>query len=203
MALRTPSTFSERGLAHWFWVCALALVSTNSYALYTEALVNIQHRQITLTIGSATTAIDTVSFPVAAANVGLGPVTGTPSILITLSVRKPGSAAKPITGTQTLTVDSSSPLSCVAGSGCGSTTIPMSTIGWTSVVLQTGANAGKDIQNGSFNGSASQVLSNTSIPNTSEREMTITNTLTFTFSNAAVYPAGTYRSRVVFTASSI
>ena len=90
-------------------------------------------------------------------------------------------------------------MSCVSG-GCGSTIIPFSTVSWVSNNLQGGANAGLDIQSGSFNDSAAQGLVALTVPAGSD-SVTIRNVLVFTYSNATLYPSGTYSGRVTFTAT--
>jgi hypothetical protein len=102
-------------------------------------------------------------------------------------------------GTQVLklTVNSAAGLACRGGSGCGSTVIPFSTIGWAA--HEKSSYATVDIQNGRFSGSATQTLAHFYCCGIGTVEMA--NTLVFTYDNATLYPAGRYEGRVVFTAS--
>lgn len=96
-----------------------------------------------------------------------------------------------------LTVDSSVGLTCVAGSGCGSTLMPFSTIGWTAYnndsIYPT-----FDIQTGQFNGSNAQTLANFYV---SGGSLTMTNVLVFHYNSTTIYPAGQYTGRVTYTAA--
>jgi hypothetical protein len=186
----------------------LALSSPAEAVITFTSTINFTTRDVTLRVGSAGT-IDTVTFNVLNGNVAPNPtaIIGVPS----------GPTTSPAGGTEVniqadvpwlsavnvrLNVDSSATLACVGGSGCGSTAIPFTTISWTSANLATGANAGQDIQSGSFNGSANQTLS--TIPVSTAilgSNVVMSNVLTFSYSNTTLYPAGQYRGRVVFTAS--
>ena len=96
-----------------------------------------------------------------------------------------------------MTVDSTAGLVCVGGSGCGTTIVPFDSVSWISNNKQAGPNAGLDIQNGSFNGSANQSLVNLVL----SPSVTLSNVLVFQYNNSTLYPAGQYRGRVIYTAS--
>lgn len=163
---------------------------------------------ITLRVGSAGGTIDEVRFDVSNANVAPSPGViagaGAGAIAITVSADK-GSLFGPTVAT--LTASSSAGLPCITPASCGSTVIPFSAISWVSANLDTGTNAGNDIQNGSFDGSASQQLAQFALPGllqtlflgSSRTQMT--NTLSFSYVNGTLYPAGSYRGRVTFTAT--
>jgi len=171
---------------------------------------------ISLRVGSAS-AIDTVQFNVSGNNVGLTPVpvTGSPAIDIYVTPTRPVSTSgtsRPVT----LQVDSSAGLTCQSGS-CGSTIIPFSKISWT-VSNSSGSGSG-DIQNGQFTGAANQQIASFDANATycsgiinllgicilgswyyQSNTMNATR-LTFTYANDAIYPAGSYKGTVYFTAS--
>ncbi|WP_295527619.1 hypothetical protein [uncultured Pseudacidovorax sp.] len=163
---------------------------------------------ITLRVGSAGGTIDEVSFNVSNANVAPSPGViagaGAGAIAVTVSADK-NSLFGPTVAT--LTASSSAGLPCITPASCGSTVIPFSSISWVSANLDTGTNAGNDIQNGSFDGSASQQLAQFALPGllqtlflgSSRTQMS--NTLSFSYANSTLYPAGSYRGRVTFTAT--
>lgn len=165
-----------------------------------------------LQVGTAGATVDTVQFNVTGNNVGLTPtaVAGSPAIDITVKPMRPANAstlgtARPVT----LRVDSSTALSCQGG-GCGSTSIPFSKISWTATNnVGTG-----DIQNGQFNGTASQQIASFNAYATVcalgvlvcllwdyQSNVLSATRLTFSYANDTIYPAGTYRGTVKFTAS--
>lgn len=171
---------------------------------------------ISLQVGSAS-AIDTVQFNVSGNNVGLTPtpVTGSPAIDISVTPTRPistDSTARPVT----LQVNSSAGLTCQSTS-CGTTIIPFSKISWTAS-NNSGSGSG-DIQNGQFNGAANQQIASFNANATycsgiinllgvcilgswfyQSNTMNATR-LTFTYANDVVYPAGSYKGTVYFTAS--
>ena len=173
------------------------------------------NRKITMRVGSANMVNNVVTFNVANANVGPNPtpVTGVPSA----GANPPPSpaqtngvevnAAAVFTNTNgntvTVTVNSSVALQCVTSSGCGSTTIPFSSIKWTSYNLDTFYGGGSDIQSGSFTGSALQQLSKVTWTGGSNANgsTTLRNVLVFEYDNATLYPAGQYTGTVTFTAT--
>lgn len=79
----------------------------------------------------------------------------------------------------------------------GSTVIPFNTVSWTSY-NHAAPYATLDIQNGTFDGSASQPLALRTLTNTS---IAMSNVLIFQYDNATFYPAGQYTGRVVYTAT--
>lgn len=165
-------------------------------------------RQLIMRVGSANATVNKVVFDVLNANVSPNPVP---------VVGVPGSGApatSPTGGVEVyvrtrnqnqggkftnliLTVDSSAGLACVGGSGCGATLIPFNTISWVSYDQDT-TYVGFDIQNGRFDGSASQVLTNYWMDDVS---VEMSNVLVFTYDNATLYPAGLYLGRVIYTAT--
>lgn len=192
--------------------CALWLAPVSpADAVFTRVELGSAPRSLTLQVGSAT-AVDNVVFNVsgsAAAAMPRAPITNpTPaSVNISITTNRVTSSYEPWV---TLTANSSSGLVCVPGSGCGATTIPFSTISWTS----TNADAsGLDIQNGAFNGSAAQQLARYQNNysectiwfifcwQTTSFNTNMGNTLRFVYSNAALLPAGEYRGTVTFTAT--
>ena len=165
-------------------------------------------------VGSANTAVNNITFNVTNTNVspspvpvtgvpgGGAPVTSTPNgIEVQVVTRMPLSLFG--TDTMTLSVNSSAGLTCVAGSGCGSTIIPFNTISWTSYNVDP---SGQDIQSGAFTGSANQQLvsynQNTGLFNGGQ-SVTMTNVLVFQYNNATLYPAGRYTGRVTYTATNL
>jgi len=162
-------------------------------------------RQLIMRVGSANATVNKVVFDVLNANVSPNPVpvvgvpgSGAPAtsptggVEVFLQTRNSASAT-----TIFLNADSSAGLTCVGGSGCGSTVIPFNTISWTSYNLDT-TYPGLDIQSGRFSGSSSQQLIGVIATGVSVR---FSNVLVFTYDNATLYPAGQYLGRVTYTAS--
>lgn len=156
-------------------------------------------------VGAAGAVVNTVTFNVAGANVAPSAVavTGTPDagtpattpvngteVTLTAGLVNPGGQRV------TLTVDSSAGMSCVAGTGCGTTVIPFNTVNWTSYNHVTFPTF--DIQDGTFTGATNQQLSNYTV---SGGSITMSNVLIFQYNNATLYPAGQYRGRVIYTAT--
>ena len=175
-----------------------------SWALFTfSAYLNT--RRLTLQVGSTNSTIDRVTIdvpgnaispnPSAVNGSSNGPST-TPAggVEIRAYMGYTNSAAS---NSFRLTVNSSTGLSCVSGSGCGSTIMPFSTIGWTSYnhdsIYPT-----FDIQDGQFNASSAQTLANFNVLGGS---LTMTNILVFNYNSATIYPAGQYTGRVTYTAT--
>lgn len=172
-------------------------------AVFTFSNVNVARRQVTLRIGTNTAGvIDNVAFNVAGAALAGGAVASTSGgVLVQVIVRKPQTSGAALA--QSLTVNTSAGLTCVSGSGCGTTVIPFSSISWVSVVQETGTYANWDIPDGTFTGASAQTLYNVNVNPAFEGVMTSTNTLTFSYANATVYPSGSYTGRVIFTAASL
>ncbi|MBC5785116.1 hypothetical protein H8N03_19370 [Ramlibacter sp. USB13] len=171
---------------------------------------------VTLRVGSANNTINRVTFTVNNANVmpTPTPVIGTPSAGTPPTSPAGGVEIEVITRntaslfdrrTMRLTVNSSTPLQCVAGSGCGTTVIPFTDIRWTSYNLEAGNNAGQDIQTGSFDGSGAQQLAiyESVILFGFGSSITMRNVLVFQYDNTTLYPSGRYLGRVVYTASNL
>lgn len=161
---------------------------------------------ITLQVGSAA-AIDEVVFDIRGTNAGLNPaaVTATAQpITVRISPSRPAilfTETRPVT----LTVDSSVGLACITAATCGGTVIPFSTISWTSSNA-TSPDQG-DIQDGTFSSTASQTLANFNAARwvllLFNDTRLMSNTLTFRYANSTVYPAGSYRGTVRFTATMV
>lgn len=165
-------------------------------------------RLVQLQVGATGPTINNVTFNVTGASTSPTPlpVVGMPDAS-TPSTAPPGGVRIRMlgrwnSGTQRmrLSVDSAAGLACVGGTGCGSTVIPFNTIGW--IAGEKSNFTGFDIQNGTFSGSATQPLVDfVCCALFSEQNFEMANTLVFTYDNATLYPAGSYRGRVVFTAS--
>lgn len=207
MSARLPSLLRGAALA-----AALACTLTPAGAVYT--FTDLGTRSVVLRVGSANTTVNNVTFTVTGADMNAGtPVTGVPGagapasspaggIEIQVTTKMPLSLVG--SDTMTLTVDSSrGGLACVAGSGCGTTIIPFTAIGWRSLNKDA---TGQDIQDGAFNGTATQVLATytvyTGFPWTGQSP-TMTNVLVFQYDNAQLYPAGRYTGRVTYTATNV
>lgn len=192
-------------------ITLLCLLAPDVFAVFTWGSLTTR-RIITMQVGSATPgSVNSVTFDVSNSAVSPSPVaiTGTPSntpgtpatspsngVYVRMTAQIPTVSANSWTSV-VLTVDSSAGLACVGGSGCGSTIIPSNTISWTSYDKDT-TYAGLDIQDGAFNGSASQTLTNFYVAGGS---LTMSNVLVFQYANSTLYPAGQYRGRVTYTAS--
>ncbi|HYP83516.1 hypothetical protein [Variovorax sp.] len=169
---------------------------TNAYGSY----------GLTLQVGSAN-AIDEIVFNVAGNNVGLtpAPVAGTNSSTNQAGVTVRVTPSRPFFGLQpdtvTLTVDSSLALSCQTPATCSGVSIPFTSIRWTSTDASSSAGANIDIQNGTFSGTAGQQLARFDPVALLQGSRQLSNTLNFEYANSTVYPAGTYRGTVRFTAT--
>jgi hypothetical protein len=190
--------------------------SAPAHAVFTFTGALLPPRQIALRVGSANATVNNVTFDVNSASLFLNPqpVTGAPGNGTPATAPAGGTeiqiaAQTPWllfgSSTLTLTVDSSAGLSCVGGTGCGTTIIPFTTVSWTSYNKDTASScAGQDIQNGTFTGGGSQQLAQCNVGNAgllSGYVVTLSNVLVFQYSNATFYPAGQYTGRVVFTAT--
>lgn len=202
----------------WLRVLVFGLLAlcftTQASAVITVTAGYTGVRTITMRVGTATPGvIDVVQFNVAntpngnsqvfAASVngnGVPLAASTGAVTIAINMRTPVSL-----GTQTFstTVTSPASLTCVSG-GCGATTIPFSTISWTSTTVVGAANYLFDIQNAAFIPGTTQSL-NTFTPGTTTMgggfNVNWTNSMTFSYTSAIAYPAGNYTGRVVYTAT--
>lgn len=184
-------------------VVASVLACSQAGAVFTF-LPYANPRFIQLQVGSAGATINNVTFNVMGSNTSPNPfpVQGIPSVGTPATAPAGGVRVRMRgqwnSGNQrlTLSVDSAAGLACVGATGCGSTVIPFNTISW--VAHEKVNFTAFDIQNGSFNGSATQQLANFTVSGAS---IEMANTLIFTYNNATLYPAGSYLGRVVFTAS--
>ena len=165
---------------------------------------------VTMTVGSPQrNRINSVDFTVTNSNLrqAPAPVTGipssdTPATTVANGVSVTVEAVVPWWESNTwnqldLHVDSSVALSCVAGSGCGSTLIPFSEISWRTY-NKDAQYANFEIQDGRFDGSSNQKLFDFSFRGGSLR---FSNDLVFSYDNDTLYPAGHYRGQVTYTVS--
>lgn len=127
-------------------------------------------------IGTSGGTIDKVTFTLTAGNVGNGtPVVGTPSILVNVAARGPGSRSVQ------LVADSSVQMSN------GASTLPFSQISWSA--------SDADIPSGTFSGASGQLLV------TFFANFQLFNIHTFQYANTQVLQPGTYTGRVTYTVS--
>ena len=163
-------------------------------------------RQITMRVGSAGGTVNNVTFNVTGANISPTPlaVTGIPGggapvtspaggteVTLTAGLVSPGGQRV------TLTVNSSAGMTCVGGTGCGTTIIPFSTVSWTAF-NHDATYPSFDIQNGTFTGATNQTLTNYTVGGGS---ISMSNVLIYQYNNATVYPSGQYTGRVIYTAT--
>lgn len=193
----------------WHWVVALALLlglpMSEALAVFTWGALG-SPRSLTLQIGSNNSTVNKVTFDVFNDQVApnASPITGVPDTVGTITptiansvdiriatvIRSADAAGVGLY----LKADSSVGLTCVAGSGCGSTVIPFNTISWTAYAHDA-TYPTLDIQNGTFNG-GSQTLINVIF---SGQSISMAQSLVFAYANATVYPAGQYTGQVVYT----
>jgi hypothetical protein len=171
---------------------------------------------LTLRVGSADTVQNRVKFDVQGVQLypNPTPVTGVPQSGAPVTSPPGGieievdlqNAGKPDANrTVSLRANSSAGLACAAPT-CGTISIPMTTISWTSYNLQASGNGlGKDIQDGRFDGSTGQLLAQFQAVNVfgSARSITMKNVLIFQYDNLTLYPQGHYVGVVTFTASAV
>ena len=195
---------------------ALLLLSMSGYSVSAHAVLtwgSLGTRQsISLQVGSTTTGnVNSVNFDVSNALVTPNntSVQGTPSS-DTPSTSPAGGV--PIIFTATMTsrasnnfvdvkVTATTPvgLTCVSGSGCGSTVIPFNTISWMAYGNGTDANSlVTDVKSGTFVNNGTQNLSYAGYKGGSP---TVSNHLIFNYNASTIYPAGRYTGRVTYTAT--
>lgn len=215
----TPLVFARvlKDIARTWGRAAVVMATTSliavdaAHAIFIDTPIG-SPRRIILRVGSANTTVNTVTFNVLNANVSPSPaaVTGVTgggapatSPANGIEVNVDARFTNTTGNTVRLTVDSSAGLTC-SGGGCGSTIIPFSTISWVSYNQDTNF-PGRDIQNGAFNGTSSQSLSNVTWTggSASNGSTTMSNVLVFQYNNATLFPAGNYTGRVIFTASNL
>jgi hypothetical protein len=165
-------------------------------------------RFIQLQVGASGGTVNTVGFRVTGAHTSPTPqaVPGVPDALAPATTPSGGVRVRLrgqwASGNQTLRllVDSAAGMACVAGSGCGSTVIPFTTVRWVSHERESAPGyAGWDIQSGGFDGGTAQQLVGM-ICCFTNRSVEVANTLVFSYGNTTLYPAGRYRGTVTFTA---
>jgi len=171
---------SHRIVALGFLVLAGAIVIPLAQAQ--QITITGPPPQLHLAVGTLGTAVDTVTFTLPANLVGNGTsIAGSQTVLIQVAARRTAGTGGPTT--VLLLANSATPLTS------GANTIPMTEISWTS--------ANGIIPAGTFNGTATQQLFSFFAPNGTTRQE---DTHTFFYANTRVYPAGTYTSRVTYTA---
>ena len=184
---------------------ATLLLTTDAFAVFTfSAYAPV--RQITMRVGSAGGTVNNVTFNVTGANISPTPlaVTGTPGggapvtspaggteVTLTAGLVSPGGQRV------TLTVNSSAGMTCVGGTGCGTTIIPFTTVSWTAF-NHDATYPSFDIQNGTFTGATNQTLTNYTVGGGS---ISMSNVLIYQYNDATVYPSGQYTGRVIYTAT--
>lgn len=196
-------------------VLAGACFVSDAAAVVTFVIGYTGVRTLTMRVGTPTAgAIDTVQFnvdgptagnslPTAPSRNGDGVAINASSagVPISMQMRVPAGNTPQIFG---MTVTSPVALNCVSG-GCGSTSIPFSSIRWTVNPAPSGGNSNFDFQNGTFAGGTTQSLNNFPINATTNLPFAATlefsSTLNFNYINTTAYPAGNYSGTVVYTAT--
>ena len=180
---------------------ALLLPPEPAGAVITTTLLSLSANRLVLRVGSALGTIDIVDFAVIgdAIRPNAVPVVSPNTVAIVMTAEKSLLLGLNLNSAR-LTVDSSAGMACVPGSGCGSVTIPFTTVSWQT---QNPDVSGLDIRSGAFTGDAGQQIALFGLPlltNLSSSTV-MNNLLSFSYANSTLYPAGTYRGRVVFTAT--
>lgn len=206
------------GHSAWAALAVCASAGLPAHAVITTVTDTGSNYSLYLRVGSEV-GVDTVTFDVTGNNVGLTPtaVVGTPAIDVWVTPLRPAtssSTARPVT----LRVSSPAFLACQSG-GCGSTQIPFGKISWAASA-NSGPTSG-DIQSTSspFTGGANQLIASFNANAGSycpvwppvlcsifggyvyETNTLQATRMTFSYANDVIYPAGTYRGTVRFTAS--
>ena len=154
----------------------------------------VVRHEITLRVGTnAANSIDIVDFGTIAGDKVGDSATQPTASAVRLDLRARSTAFT--YRTVTLTADSSAGMACISGVCSGSgTIIPFSQVSWTS--NKTAPFLGNfDVQDGSFNGSSAQTLASFTSGSRIQHD------LVFKYNNTTLYPAGSYRGTVRFTAS--
>lgn len=206
-----PSTRTSHFLFSQWWVwgrvalvLGLLLVIPEASAVFTFTNTYSTPKKIVLTVGSTGGIVNKVNFDVSGTVLSPNPVavTGVPSVttggvsngvLVEINTQRPYSPQNLF-----LTMTSPAALSCVSGSGCGSTVIPFDTISWKSYNQDTAYDL--DINDGVFPaaGGQTQLIG---VRISGWNDMTVSNTLVFQYANTTLYPAGQYSGQVTYTAS--
>jgi len=212
--------WQHRAKQHRRLQVAVGLVVFAGCAFDANAVVTITPGytgQLTLTMRVGTPAagvVDTVQFdvvnPVAGNSLSSAPsvngngvaiAASTGGVPISVIMRIPKRDKRQLFS---MTVTSPPALTCVSG-GCGTTTIPFSTISWIATPTPSGNNSAIDFQSGTFVGGSTQSMntfSTTMNPTVDFNATTdISSILTFSYSNVTAYPAGNYSGFVTYTAT--
>ena len=158
----------------------------------------VVRHEITLRVGTnAANSIDIVDFGTIAGDKVGDSATQPTASAVRLDLRARSTAFT--YRTVTLTADSSAGMACISGVCSGSgTIIPFSQVSWTNNAISGGVtptSGSFDVQNGSFNGSSAQTLASFTSGSRIQHD------LVFKYNNTTLYPAGSYRGTVRFTAS--
>ena len=211
--LFAPQMLKWRFMAVGF--LAAACFASDAAAVITIVTGYTGVRTLTMRVGTPTAgAVDTVQFnvdgptagnslPTAASRNGDGVAINASSagVPINMQMRVPAGNTPQIFS---MTVTSPAALNCTSG-GCGSTSIPFSSIRWTVSPPASGPNANFDFQSGTFAGGTTQSLNNfapnagTTLPFAATVDFS--STLNFNYVNTTAYPAGNYSGTVVYTAT--
>ena len=210
----------HRGRRHQRLQIAVGLVAFAGCVFDANAVVTVTAgytgtRTLTMRVGTPTAgAVDIVQFNVvnptvgnslaSAASVngnGVAIAASSGGVQINMNMKVPSGNLNQLF---TMTVTSPPALTCVSG-GCGTTTIPFSTISWIASPTPSGTYATLDIQSGTFTAGSKQSMN--SYPTTTNTALTFAATvdfssiLTFSYSNVTAYPAGNYSGAVTYTAT--
>jgi hypothetical protein len=167
-----------KGYTRFITLMLLGAVAMPSHALRFNVRAGAPF--VFVQVGASTAAVDEVVFNVAGTTAGNGtPIVGAPVVPITVL----GYSGTRRTA-YSVTMNSATGLVNAAG-----VTIPFSDFSWTT--------RDGDLPAGRFDDSASQILQQVSRRGRPARG--ITDYLTFSYANTAVYPGGTYTGRVVYT----
>lgn len=199
----TPGVSATRGWRMRFacacaGVSALAFIPLEAGAVFTDiGTLNQVRHQLLIRVGSNVAgSVDTLNFgTIAGDKVGDGATQPTASTDIEVKAWTFSLGLFNTNRTVTVTADSRGGMTCTTPATCGSVIIPLDKVSWSSSNATAPAGGVFDMQSGVFSGGPSQLLA--TFP--SQRRMQ--NSLTFKFANDTLYPAGTYRGMVTFTAS--
>ena len=200
----------------WRLGIVLLLLSLGGYSISAHAVLTwgslSTPQAISLQVGSTTTGnVNSVNFDVSNALVApnntsvqgtpssdtpsTSPTGGVPIVFSATMTSRASTAYVEVKVTATTPVG----LTCVSGSGCGSTVIPFSTISWVAYGNGTDANSlVTDVKSGTFVNNGTQNISYAGYKGGSP---TVSNSLIFNYNASTIYPAGRYTGRVTYTAT--
>ena len=200
----------------WRLGIALLILSIGGYSVSAHAVLTWgssgTNQSITLPVGSTTAGnVNSVNFDVSNAllNSNNTSVQGTPSsdtpitsptggVPIIFSATMTSRASNAYVDVK-VTAKTPAGLTCVSGSGCGTTVIPFNKISWVAYGNGTDANSlVTDVKSGTFVNNGTQNLSYAGYKGGSP---TVSNSLIFNYDASTIYPAGRYTGRVTYTAT--